>query len=197
MSITRLASNGVEAVQTGTGSRVCVLNSATEYFKLDAARPLTVIPENPATVSSSTATTTSAQPRTSSLSSASTPSTPTATAAPALPTPNAAEADSGGSSSTNKGLAAGLGITLGLALIGGLLFGLYKWDQRRRMKRQPHMLKRTSAAASPPDAVSLPTTMAERNPNAQMEWEMPTREEAHGAPSWAQTQQTPGIHSGF
>ncbi|KAI4217745.1 MAG: hypothetical protein L6R36_009290 [Xanthoria steineri] len=163
-----------------------------EQFKLDAARVLTVIPENPETVSTSSSTMTSAQPRTSSLSSSSPiSSTPTATAAPAVP--GAAE-DSGGSNSTNKGLAAGLGITLGLALIGGLLFGLYKWDQRRRMKRQSPMVKRSSVSASAPDGVPLPTTVPERN--GQTEWEMPTREDAHQG-QYAHTGQTPGVHSGF
>lgn len=156
---------------------------------------LTVIPENPETVSTSSSTTTSAQPRTSSSSSSSsTSSTPTATAAPAVPAATGAAEDSGGSNSTNKGLAAGLGITLGLALIGGLLFGLYKWDQRRRMKRQSPMVKRSSVSASAPDGVSLPISGAERN--GQTEWEMPTREDAHQG-QYAHTGQTAGVHSGF
>lgn len=156
---------------------------------------LTVIPENPETVSTSSSTTTSAQPRTSSSSSSSsTSSTPTATAAPAVPAATGAAEDSGGSNSTNKGLAAGLGITLGLALIGGLLFGLYKWDQRRRMKRQSPMVKRSSVSASAPDGASLPISGAERN--GQTEWEMPTREDAHQG-QYAHTGQTAGVHSGF
>ncbi|CAO1597770.1 hypothetical protein XANCAGTX0491_001567 [Xanthoria calcicola] len=179
--------------QPGPGNATSCCEEGKQ-FKLDAARVLTVIPENPETVSTSSSATTSSQPRTSSLSSTPTSSTPTATTAPAVPAATGAAEDSGGSNSTNKGLAAGLGITLGLALIGGLLFGLYKWDQRRRMKRQSPMVKRSSVSASAPGGVSLPISGAERN--GQTEWEMPTREDAHQG-QYAHTGQTPGVHSGF
>ncbi|KAL8768005.1 MAG: hypothetical protein Q9209_005676 [Squamulea sp. 1 TL-2023] len=147
---------------------------------------------------SSTGTSTSAQPRTSSLSPTSSPPTATVTSTIQSGSPPAAPGtreDSGGSRSINKGLAAGLGITLGLAFLGGLLFALYKWDQRRRMKTQPQPLKQWPAPALAPDAQSLPSMAAETN--GQMEWEMPIRESAHEAPSTPQTQHAPRTMLGF
>ncbi|KAL8844983.1 MAG: hypothetical protein Q9205_006695 [Flavoplaca limonia] len=170
------------------------------YIILDTARPVTVIPEEGETVSSSSAITSSDQPRTSSLSSASEPSNPSPAAATTPPTDSTPREDSDNNDSTNKGLAAGLGVVLGLAVIGGLLFGLYKWNQRRKMKKQPHSMKRSSAPTSAPEGVSLPPSMVERN--GQMEWELPTREGDHESESYAQgpyaqTRETPMNQSGY
>lgn len=167
------------------------------YINLDIASPVTVIPEEGETVSSSSATTSSDQPRTSSLSSASASSNPSSVAATTSPTDVIMGEGSEDNNSTNKGLAAGLGVVLGLAVIGGLLFGLYKWNQRRKMKKQPHSMKRSSASASAPGGISLPPSMMERN--GQMEWELPTREDDHGSASYAQgpdvqTRETPMNH---
>ncbi|KAI4271060.1 MAG: hypothetical protein LQ337_006280 [Flavoplaca oasis] len=164
--------------------------------------PVTVIPEEGEMVSSSSATTSSDQPRTSSLSSASASSNPSSAATTTSPTDSTSGEDSGSNNSTNKGLAAGLGVVLGLAVIGGLLFGLYKWNQRRKMKKQPHSTKTSSAPApaSAPEGISLPPSMVERN--GQMEWELPTREGDHEPASYAQgpyaqTRETPINQSGY
>ena len=170
------------------------------YINLDAASPVTVIPEEGDSVSSSSATTSSDQPRTSSLSSPSASSNPSSAAATTSPTDSTTREGSDNNNSTNKGLAAGLGVVLGLAVIGGLLFGLYKLNQRRKMKKHPHAMKRSSAPASVPGGISLPPSMVERN--GQMEWELPTREDDHESASYArgpdvQIRETPMNHCGY
>ncbi|KAI4235881.1 MAG: hypothetical protein L6R40_006345 [Gallowayella cf. fulva] len=174
-----------------------------EFFDLEEARVLTVIPDNADKASSSPAAQSSAEARararTSSLSSSPTTSTtststsetaavPPPLTAPASLTATPLAAKSNGTNSTNEGLAAGLGLTLGFAFVGGLLFGLYKWDQKRRMKKRPHSFKRSPAA----DAISLPTPLVETN--GHMEWEMATNANTHEAPSQAQTRRTPRIY---
>ena len=170
------------------------------YINLDAASPVTVIPKEGETVSSSGATTSSDRPRTSSLSSALASSNPSSAVAATSSTDSTPREDSDNNNSTNKGLAAGLGVVLGLAVIGGLLFGLYKWNQRRKMKKQLHSMKRSSAPTSAPEGISLPPSMVERN--GQMEWELPTREGDHESASYAQgpyaqTREAPMNQSGY
>ncbi|KAL8669166.1 MAG: hypothetical protein Q9224_007753, partial [Gallowayella concinna] len=140
------------------------------FFDLDEAKVLNVIPEHPEQASTSLAAQSSSQTlaraRTSSLSSLSTTisssassisSNPAASTlrAPASPTISPPAENSNRNDTINKGLAAGLGLALGFALIAGLLFGLYKWDQKRRTKRQAQLLKRSPV----PDASPPPTPL--------------------------------------
>ncbi|KAL8725144.1 MAG: hypothetical protein Q9166_007548 [cf. Caloplaca sp. 2 TL-2023] len=168
-----------------------------KFFDLEKSRVLTVIPER---ASTSRAASSSAQPSTSSLPSSSTISTTSSSTAaaatstlraPISPTATPQAQPSSGNNSTTTGLAAGLGITLGLALIGGLLVGLYKWDQRRRMRKQPDLLKGSPDS----NAISLPTPIVETNGHQQ--WEMSTNENAHEASLQAQTGRTPSPRFGF
>ncbi|KAL8805157.1 MAG: hypothetical protein Q9182_002139 [Xanthomendoza sp. 2 TL-2023] len=170
-----------------------------EFFDLDEARVLTVIPQHPelaSTSKSSTQSSSSTKLSSSTSSTSSISSTPTTAAAstlsaPASPTASPLAANSKSNDSTNKGLAAGLGLVLGLAFVGALLFGLYRWDQQRQAKKQAQLLKRSPA----PNDISLPTPLVETEGN--MQWEMATPGNTHEAPSQPQTQRTPRTQSGF
>lgn len=86
-------------------------------------------------------------------------------------------------SATNKGLAAGLGLTLALAGIGGI-FGLYKYHQRRRRTTKKTQTIHSRMRDLVPD--QLPQHPIETN--GYTEWEMSTPGNTHEAPDTAQRQ---------
>ncbi|KAI4104789.1 MAG: hypothetical protein L6R37_003062 [Teloschistes peruensis] len=169
--------------EPNTNLSCCALQS---YFQLQTAKVQTIIPLHAAAASASSSSSSSARSTSSSSTSTSSTST-TASSSTAVtgavasstrsPAPSPDHSD-GSSNSTNKGLAAGLGLVLGLAVVGGALFGLYKWDQRRRMKNKGFMMH---GIDSPQPSSNNPTLLIETQ--GYTEWEMASHANRHEAPS--------------
>ncbi|KAL8709051.1 MAG: hypothetical protein Q9225_007513, partial [Loekoesia sp. 1 TL-2023] len=101
-------------------------------------------------------------------------SIPSSSAASTTGSPGSAVAND----TIRKGLAVGLGVTLGLAAIGATFLGLYSYNQRRRGK-----VKEAQTKSETPDTVpdSLPAPPAELV--GYTEWEMATERNKHEAPN--------------
>ena len=80
-------------------------------------------------------------------------------------------------SQANKGLVAGLGLTLGFAITGFTLFAIYKYNQRRRQRVTKAQIHRT------PDLVPDPLPTHPIETNGYTEWEMATNRNTHEAPT--------------
>lgn len=184
--------------ESGKNTSCCLKE---QYFKLPQVKAEQVLIPLSGDVSSSAAPSTSAQPTStndvqplavettlSPTTTYSTSSSSTLLRAPVSPTasPVASTNSATKDSPTNKGLAAGLGVTLGLAAIGGVLFGLFKYNQRRRRRL---VEKLQSYRMGTPD---VGPTLLPQHPietNGYTEWEMATNINAHEAPSESESSQ--------